>query len=71
MPARWNYRAFIEDGLFDPLSTVVLAYTEPYDHCNMTAGPAAAAASVARLRQLLLKWTPPTRRWVSCFSSRA
>jgi len=51
----WNYQAFIEDGLFDPLSTVVLAYTEPYDHCNMTAGPAAAAASVARLRQLLLQ----------------
>ena len=37
----WNYRSFIGDGLFPPLGTVVLARTDPYDHCNMTAGPAA------------------------------
>ncbi len=50
----WNYQAFIENGVFKPLSTFVLARTEPYDHCNMTAGPAAPAAAVARLRDLLL-----------------
>ena len=35
-----NYQAFIGDGLFPPFSTVALTHTEPFDHCNMTVGPA-------------------------------
>ena len=54
----WNYRAFIGDGLFAPLSTSILARTEPYDHCNMTAGPAATAETVAALRDALLAMDP-------------
>ena len=50
----WNYRSFIGDGLFPPLGTVVLARTDPYDHCNMTAGPAAPQSMVARFRDELL-----------------
>ncbi|MGE0136146.1 MAG: phosphate/phosphite/phosphonate ABC transporter substrate-binding protein [Dehalococcoidia bacterium] len=54
----WNYRAFIAEGVLAPLSTVVLARTEPYDHCNMTAGPSAGAEEVARLREALLAMEP-------------
>lgn len=36
-----NYRAFVAEGLLPPLATEVLAYVGPYDHCTMTAGPAA------------------------------
>jgi ABC-type phosphate/phosphonate transport system substrate-binding protein len=50
----WNYQAFIENGLLPPLSTVILAHTEPYDHCNMTVGPAANGVAVRMLRDLLL-----------------
>jgi ABC-type phosphate/phosphonate transport system substrate-binding protein len=49
-----NYRAFIGDDLIQPLQTSVLAYTQPYDHCNMTAGPSASPALVDRFRSLLL-----------------
>jgi ABC-type phosphate/phosphonate transport system substrate-binding protein len=49
-----NYLAFIGDGLLAPLETVPLAYTPPFDHCNMTAGPAADATQVQTLRDLLL-----------------
>lgn len=50
----WNYQAFIQGGLFAPLSTVVLAQSEPFDHCNMTAGPSADPTSVQRFRAALL-----------------
>lgn len=49
-----NYLAFIGDGLLPPLQTQPLAYTPPFDHCNMTAGPASDAARVEQLRDLLL-----------------
>ena len=35
-------------------STRVLTQTAPFDHCNMTVGPAAPAELVERFRQLLL-----------------
>jgi ABC-type phosphate/phosphonate transport system substrate-binding protein len=54
----WNYRAFISEGLLAPLSTAVLARTDPYDHCNMTAGPAASEDEVARFRDTLLAMDP-------------
>lgn len=54
----WNYRAFIGSGLFAPLATTVLARTEPYDHCNMTAGPAASEGQVTALRDALLAMDP-------------
>lgn len=50
----WNYEAFIQEGLFAPLSTVVLAHSGPFDHCNITAGPWADPAAVERLRAILL-----------------
>lgn len=54
----WNYRAFISEGLLAPLSTAVLARTDPYDHCNMTAGPSAGAEEVARFGEALLAMEP-------------
>ena len=54
----WNYRSFIGDGLLAPMQTVVLARTGPYDHCNMTAGPAAAQGAIDRLRDALLAMDP-------------
>jgi ABC-type phosphate/phosphonate transport system substrate-binding protein len=50
----WNYHAFIENGVIAPLSTVIVDRTDPYDHCNMTAGPAASATDIERLQSLLL-----------------
>jgi ABC-type phosphate/phosphonate transport system substrate-binding protein len=49
-----NYLSFIGDGLLLPLETAVLAYTAPYDHCNMTAGPAADPMLLRRFRDELL-----------------
>jgi phosphonate transport system substrate-binding protein len=49
-----NYLAFIADGTIPPLSTSVLTSTPAYDHCNMTAGPAADPAQIAALHDLLL-----------------
>jgi phosphonate transport system substrate-binding protein len=49
-----NYLAFIGDGLLPPLQTTVLAYTDPYDHCNMTAGPSAPPEYVEEFRAALL-----------------
>jgi phosphonate transport system substrate-binding protein len=54
----WNYRSFIGDGLFPPLSTVILARTDAYDHCNMTQGPAAPQSLVRRFRDALLAMDP-------------
>lgn len=50
-----NYLAFIGDGLLPPLDTAVLAYTEPYDHCNMTAGPSADPGLLDQFRSCLLE----------------
>jgi phosphonate transport system substrate-binding protein len=49
-----NYLAFIGDGLLKPLETAVLAYTDPYDHCNMTAGPSTPHDLVDGFRRRLL-----------------
>lgn len=49
-----NYQAFIGDGLLAPLSTVALAYTPAFDHCNMTVGPAARDGLADQFTSLLL-----------------
>lgn len=54
----WNYRAFIGEGLFPPMMTFVLARTDPYDHCNMTAGPFASADDISALRHALMSMDP-------------
>jgi ABC-type phosphate/phosphonate transport system substrate-binding protein len=48
-----RYLAFVREGLLPP-ATSVLAYTAPYDHCNLTAGPAADRDRVQALHDLLL-----------------
>jgi phosphonate transport system substrate-binding protein len=45
---------FAREGVLPPGSTRVIAATAPYDHCTMTAGPAADPALTARLSELLL-----------------
>jgi ABC-type phosphate/phosphonate transport system substrate-binding protein len=49
-----NYLAFGREGTLPSGSTRVLAETTPFDHCNMTVGPAAPPELVDRFRQLLL-----------------
>ncbi len=49
-----NHLAFNREGTLPTGSTRVLAQTAPFDHCNMTVGPAAPAAAVTRFRELLL-----------------
>jgi ABC-type phosphate/phosphonate transport system substrate-binding protein len=49
-----NHLAFGREGTLPSGSTRVLAQTSPFDHCNMTVGPAAPAGMVERFRQLLL-----------------
>jgi ABC-type phosphate/phosphonate transport system substrate-binding protein len=49
-----NHLAFGREGTLPPGSTRVLAQTTPFDHCNMTTGPSAAADVAERFRQLLL-----------------
>jgi ABC-type phosphate/phosphonate transport system substrate-binding protein len=49
-----NHLAFGREGTLASGSTRVLAQTAPFDHCNMTVGPAAPAGLVERFRQLLL-----------------
>lgn len=44
-----NHTAFQVDGALPPDATRVLARTPVYDHCNVTAGPAAPAGLLARL----------------------
>ena len=44
---------FTREGVLPP-GTRVIAQTPPYDHCTMTAGPAADAALAGRFRELLL-----------------
>lgn len=52
---RANYLAFIKSGLIPPTTTAVLAATPPYDHCNMTEGPAAPPELVTRFVSHLLE----------------
>jgi phosphonate transport system substrate-binding protein len=47
-----NYALFEKEGLFPADATRVLTTTRSYDHCNMTAGP--AAENVEHFRRCLL-----------------
>lgn len=49
-----NHLMFITEGTLSPNATRILAQTEPYDHCNFTAGPTAPGDMVERFRELLL-----------------
>jgi ABC-type phosphate/phosphonate transport system substrate-binding protein len=49
-----NYLTFAREGTLQAGATRVLAQTPPFDHCNMTVGPAAPPVLVDRFRQLLL-----------------
>ena len=49
-----NLLLFSQEGTLPPGSVRVIGQTEPYDHCNMTAGPGADAAPVDRFAELLL-----------------
>jgi phosphonate transport system substrate-binding protein len=49
-----NLLLFAREGILPAGSVRVLARTQPYDHCTMTAGPAAGEAAVTRFAQLLL-----------------
>jgi ABC-type phosphate/phosphonate transport system substrate-binding protein len=48
-----NLMLFTREWVLPP-GTRVIAQTPPYDHCTMTAGPAADAALAGRFRELLL-----------------
>jgi phosphonate transport system substrate-binding protein len=45
---------FAREGVLPPGRSRVIAQTPPYDHCMMTAGPAADSALTARFGELLL-----------------
>jgi ABC-type phosphate/phosphonate transport system substrate-binding protein len=49
-----NYAAWLADGTIPMGTTRVLAETPAYDHCNVTVGPAAPEALVARFHALLM-----------------
>jgi phosphonate transport system substrate-binding protein len=49
-----NHLLFAKEGTLPAGSTRVLAQTSPYDHCNMTVGPAAPGDVVDRFTELLL-----------------
>jgi phosphonate transport system substrate-binding protein len=49
-----NHLLFITEGILPAGATRVLSQTEPYDHCNMTVGPAAPRALVERFHKLLM-----------------
>ena len=49
-----NHLAFVTEGTLGAGATRVIGRTGPYDHCNMTVGPAAARATVDRFTTLLL-----------------
>jgi ABC-type phosphate/phosphonate transport system substrate-binding protein len=49
-----NLAVFERDGSLTPGSTRILARTNGYDHCNLTAGPSARADLVERFRRELL-----------------
>ena len=49
-----NHLLFAREGVLPTGSTRIVGETDPYDHCNMTVGPAADPAEVARFEELLL-----------------
>ena len=49
-----NHLMFITEGTLPSNATRILAQTEPYDHCNFTAGPSASLKKVEQFRDLLL-----------------
>jgi phosphonate transport system substrate-binding protein len=49
-----NHLMFITEGTLSSNATRILAQTEPYDHCNFTAGPSAPREMIERFRELLL-----------------
>ena len=50
-----NHLLFGVEGTMPAGSTVILAQTPPYDHCNFTAAPGAPTELVDRFRSLLLE----------------
>lgn len=48
-----NHLLFAREGTLPSGSTRILGETDPYDHCNMTIGPAADPAEVSRFGALL------------------
>ena len=50
-----NHLLFGVEGTMPAGSTVILAQTPPYDHCNFTVAPGAPAELVGRFRSLLLE----------------
>ncbi|MEV1328589.1 phosphate/phosphite/phosphonate ABC transporter substrate-binding protein [Micromonospora costi] len=59
-----NLLAFGREGTLPPGSVRVLAQTEPYDHCTMTAGPAADPGLVEQFGKLLfgMSYADPVAR---------
>jgi ABC-type phosphate/phosphonate transport system substrate-binding protein len=49
-----SHLTFAREGTLPAGSTRVLAQTRAFDHCAMTAGPAAPAEATERFRELLL-----------------
>jgi ABC-type phosphate/phosphonate transport system substrate-binding protein len=49
-----NLLLFAREGVLAPGSARVVAQTPPYDHCTLTAGPAAGGALAGRFGELLL-----------------
>jgi ABC-type phosphate/phosphonate transport system substrate-binding protein len=49
-----NYQAFVRDGTLPAGSTRILDQTAPFDHCNLTVGPAAPPELIQHFKQLLL-----------------
>jgi phosphonate transport system substrate-binding protein len=49
-----NHLLFAREGVLPGSSTRIIGETDLYDHCNMTVGPSADPALVARFRELLL-----------------
>ncbi len=59
-----NYLAFAAEGTLPAGATRVLDTSQPFDHCNMTAGPSISAADAARFTEILLamSWEDPLIR---------
>ena len=49
-----NLLLFAREGILPSGTARIIAQTAPYDHCTMTAGPAAGAGLVEEFRELLL-----------------
>lgn len=59
-----NYLAFAAEGTLPAGATRVLDTSQPFDHCNMTAGPSISAADATRFTEILLamSWDDPLIR---------